>query len=102
MVLIPELKLNNAIFAQYVGVIWHKILVIAVDFTNDIGTYAPPKNPKTINNVFIILDATLLSLKTKLMVTPKIELKIIKEIKTIIINFKSLPQLIFKNIVLTK
>ena len=32
---------------------------------------------------FLILDATLLSLKTKLMVTPKIELKIIKEIKTI-------------------
>lgn len=102
MLLSPVLRLKSDMFAQYVGVNWHKIFVTLVDFINDIGTYEPPKNPSIIIKIFITLDAVLLSLNIILIDTPSTELKVINAINTMNISNKFSPQFILRNTVLTK
>ena len=102
MLLSPVLKLKSDMFAQYVGVNWHRIFVMLVDFIKDIGTYDPPKNPSIMIKILITLDAVLLSLNIILIDTPSTELKVINDINTMNMSSKFSPQFILRNTVLTK
>lgn len=78
------------------------MFVILIDFISEIGTYAPPKKPKIINNVLIKLDEVLLSLNIILVVIPSTELNIIKDINTSKVLTKFCPQFTLRKTLLIK